>query len=117
MAKPRRKRLTRSTILLRWLAVGAVALIAFLYYRPLHTYFSTRSALAQRSAEVARLRAQHRQLARRLAESTSTGALEREARRLGLVKPGERLFIVKGVKAWLRRHEHRSARSRIGGDG
>src|SRR6266542_3934034 len=97
MAKRRRKRPTRSTILLRWLAVGAVALIAFLYYRPLHTYFSTRSALAQRSDEVARLRAQHRQL--------------------GLVKPGERLFIVKGVKAWLRKHEHGSRGSRIGGDG
>jgi hypothetical protein len=26
----------------------------------------------------------------------------REARQLGLVKPGERLFIVKGVEAWKR---------------
>ncbi len=96
--------------MLRWLAVGAVALIGFLYYRPLHTYFSTRSALAQRSAEVSRLRAQHRELAGRLAESTSTDALEREARRLGLVKPGERLFIVKGIKSWLRRQERHASR-------
>jgi hypothetical protein len=26
----------------------------------------------------------------------------REARRLGLVKPGERLFIVKGIELWQR---------------
>jgi hypothetical protein len=113
MAKAPRRRPTRSTIILRWLAVGAVALMAFLYYRPLHTYFSTRSALAQRSAEIAHLRAQHRQLAGRLAESASTGALEREARRLGLVKPGERLFIVKGIKSWLRKQEHHVTPSRI----
>jgi hypothetical protein len=29
----------------------------------------------------------------------------REARRLGYVKPGERLFIVKGIGAWRRHHE------------
>jgi cell division protein FtsB len=99
-----RKRPPRSTIALRWAAVGALALIAFLYYRPVHSYFSTRSALAQRSAEVSRLRIEHDALARRLTESASTDALERQARRLGLVRPGERLFIVKGIKPWLRAH-------------
>jgi hypothetical protein len=29
----------------------------------------------------------------------------REARRLGYVVPGERLFIVKGIQSWRRRHE------------
>ncbi len=38
-------------------------------------------------------------------------ALVREARRLGLVKPGERLFIVKGISAWV----HDKARLRPGG--
>ena len=31
-------------------------------------------------------------------------ALELEARQLALVKRGERLFIVKGIAAWQRRH-------------
>ncbi len=31
----------------------------------------------------------------------------REARRLGYVKPGERLFIVKGINAWRRAHEQK----------
>jgi hypothetical protein len=42
---------------------------------------------------------------------TSTKALEREARRIGLVRPGQRLFIVKGIKAWRRAH------ATVSGDG
>ena len=34
--------------------------------------------------------------------TTSDAALAREARRIGYVKPGERLFIVKGINAWQR---------------
>jgi cell division protein FtsB len=99
-----RRRPPRTTIALRWAAVAALAIVAFLYYRPAHSYFSTRSALDQRSAEVAQLRAEHAALARRLARSSSKVALGREARRLGLVRPGEQLYIVKGINAWLRDH-------------
>jgi len=59
-----RRRPPRSTIALRWAAVGALAIVAFLYYRPAHSYFSTRSALEQRSAEVSRLRVEHDALTR-----------------------------------------------------
>jgi hypothetical protein len=31
----------------------------------------------------------------------------REARRLGYVAPGERLYIVKGIKSWRRQHEQK----------
>jgi cell division protein FtsB len=110
--RPRRKKPPRATIALRWAAVAAVAIVAFLYYRPLNSYLSTRSALEQRSAEVAQLRSQHDALSRRLTRSTSTAALERAARHLGLVRPGERLYIVKGINAWLRAHA-----SRLGSDG
>jgi cell division protein FtsB len=99
-----RKRPPRSTIALRWAAVAALAIVAFLYYRPLNSYFSTRSALEQRSAEVSFLRTEHDALKRRLARSSSKEALERAARHLGLVRPGERLYIVKGIHAWLRDH-------------
>jgi cell division protein FtsB len=86
----------------RWLGVGALLLIALLYYRPLHTYVGTRDALAQRAREVRQLRADRGTLERRLARSTTEAALEQAARRLGLVRPGERLFIVKGIEAWQR---------------
>ena len=86
----------------RWLALIAVMLVGFLYYKPLRSYFGTRADLTRRSAEVRALRAQKRLLERRVALVDSGQDLIRQARRLGLVKPGERLFIVKGVAAWRR---------------
>ena len=71
----------------------------------------TRDTLQSRTAEVQALRVQKRELERKLRQSTSDGALAREARRLGLVRPGERLFIVQGIDAWRRAH------SRIGSRG
>jgi cell division protein FtsB len=85
------------------LALG-LCVVALLYYRPARTYLHTRSTVAAREAEVRKLERQHRQLERLVALSTSDVALLRQARRLGLVKPGERLFIVKGIKRWLREH-------------
>ena len=78
----------------------ALAFAAFLYYRPLQSYLETRAALAQRSAEVRELAERKRTLEQRLRAQSSDATLLREARRLGYVKPGERLFIVKGIDAW-----------------
>ena len=88
----------------RWLVVAAIVLVAFLYWRPIARYVDARSSLAARRAEVRALRREKDALVRRLAVSTSTDALAREARRLGFVKPGEHLYIVKGIPAWLRAH-------------
>lgn len=79
-----------------------VGVAVFLYYRPLATLAETRSDLSAREAEVERLRAEKNRLELRLERATSLTALAREARRVGLVRPGERLFIVKGVPAWVR---------------
>jgi cell division protein FtsB len=98
--KRRRRRPRRAVLVRRWLGVGALCLVGLLYYSPLRTYVDTRHTLVQRSAEVKGLRNERRQLERMLAGSTGDAALVREARRLGLVKPGERLFIVKGIGAW-----------------
>jgi cell division protein FtsB len=89
--------------LLRWLAVGGIVLVALLYARPLRSYLNTKHELTQRSADVRTLQAEKRDLQRRLADASTPEALQREARRLGLVRPGERLFIVKGITAWLHR--------------
>jgi len=104
----------RALSIRRWLAVGVVGLVAFLYYRPLTSYFETRSQVARAQAELRTMEAQQARLERRLAAQTSDGTLVREARRLGYVKPGERLFIVKGIPEW--RASRRKATS-IGGDG
>jgi cell division protein FtsB len=105
---PRRKsrrRLPRGRFLLRWLGVAVVCFVAFLYSQPLRSYLTTRDALAERQQEVRALRAQKLRLERQLANSDTPASLTREARSLGYVKPGERLFIVKGIAAWRRKHE------------
>ena len=98
----------------RVLVVGALCLVAFLYYRPLRSYVDAKRTMQARSAEVHALQAQKRSLQRRLARAGSREALVRQARRLSLVKPGERLYIVKGIPAW--RHdralERRAARAK-----
>jgi cell division protein FtsB len=96
-----RRKPARRKILLRWLAVGAIVLVALFYARPLRSYLNTKHQLAQRKADVRALIAETRELQRRLADASTPEALQREARRLGLVRPGERLFIVKGITAWL----------------
>jgi cell division protein FtsB len=96
----------RSSIFLRWLAVGAILLVALLYARPLRSYLSTKQQLAQRAADVRALEAEKRDLQHQLADASTPEALQREARRLGLVRPGERLFIVKGISKWVRTTIH-----------
>ncbi len=86
---------------MRRLAVGAILLVALLYARPLRSYLSTKHELANRAADVRALKAEKRGLQRQLAEASTPQALEREARRVGLVRPGERLFIVKGISRWV----------------
>jgi cell division protein FtsB len=84
------------------LVAAVLVLVAFLYYRPLISYVQTRVDLDRRRADVAGLRAERATLERRLARSTSIASLRREARRIGFVRPGERLFIVKGIPEWRR---------------
>jgi cell division protein FtsB len=88
----------------RLLALGGLGVVALLYWKPLHTYEHTHAVLGRRQAEVAQLRAQNEQLQHRLATVGTGDELIREARRLGLVKPGEQLFIVRGIAAWRKHH-------------
>ena len=99
---------------LRWLAAALFVVIAFLYFKPVRTYFETRDSLAGRAAEVRALATERAALRRRLAVRRSNEALIRAARRLGYVGPHERLFIVKGIREW-RRHREAAASARAHG--
>ena len=96
----------------RWLAVVLVVVIGYAYYHPLKSWLETRHELSSRRAEVGQLLTQKRALKDRLAFSASSDALAREARRLGFIRPGEHLFIVKGIQAWKKAHA-----TTIDGDG
>ncbi len=88
-----------------WLVVAVGAcLIGVLYYGPVKAYVSTSHQLAERKAEVKELAHEKAVLEQRLTISGTGQALLEEARRLGYVRPGEHLFVVRGVKAWLKAH-------------
>ncbi len=89
--------------------VATAAFVCFLYYQPLATYVRTRSTLNERTAEVNALREERLRLQARLVRSSTVEALAREARRMNLVRPGERLFIVKGIDEWRRAHRGQGA--------
>jgi cell division protein FtsB len=93
-----------ATIARRWLAVVVIAMIGYAYYHPLRSWFETRGELHSRATEVAQLAAQRRELQQRLHASASLDNLSRQARQLGYIRPGEHLFIVKGIKVWEKAH-------------
>ena len=100
----RRRRPIQRVRLRRALLVGAVALVAFLYYRPLRSYVDTKRQVAARQAEVRALQAEKAKLERQLKRAATPAALARQARtQLSLVRSGEQLYIVKGIEAWRKR--------------
>ena len=88
---------------IRWDRVGRVALlivlfgVVALYVGPSISFFTTWREAQARRGDVHRLQAENRRLRARRAALQDPRTLEREARRLGLVKPGERPYIVKGL--------------------
>jgi cell division protein FtsB len=94
-----RARIGRRRLRLLW-AVALVGIVVYLYYRPIASYLETRHELAARRTEVENLSVVRSELDLRLVNSTKADSIEREARRIGYVKPGERLFVVKGIPAW-----------------
>ena len=77
------------------IALGALAMIALSYITPLRAYAQARADVAERKAEVVELEERNRELELRVAYAKTAAFVEREARKLGLVRPGERLFIVR----------------------
>jgi cell division protein FtsB len=100
-----------ATLARRWFAVLVVVLIAYAYYHPLRSWLETRHELSSRKTEVSQLAAEKRALLERVQASATSDSLAREARRLGYIRPGEHLFIVKGIQAW------KNAHTTIDGDG
>jgi cell division protein FtsB len=79
----------------RWALIGVFALVLYLYIGPAISWVQTYREAGRQRAQVAELRAENAQLRERKRQLTQAGALEREARRLGMVKAGERAYIVK----------------------
>jgi cell division protein FtsB len=71
--------------------------LMFLYVNPARSWLHTRSEAAARHAEVQRLQREHDVLLARRRALGDPQALEADARRLGMVRPGERAYVVRGL--------------------
>jgi cell division protein FtsB len=87
----------------RWDRLGRSALlivligVSLLYIGPLHSWYTTWQASKSRDAQLHQLQVENKRLKARRAELRNPGAMEREARRLGMVRPGERAYIIDGL--------------------
>ena len=81
----------------RWALLFVLGLVIYLYIGPARTWVSTWSEAREKREEVAALRTENARLEARRNELKRVSALEREARRLGMVKAGERAYVVEGL--------------------
>jgi cell division protein FtsB len=88
---------------IRWDRLGRIALVLVLflvlvsYLNPLVNLMQAWQGSKSSESQLAQLKQERVDLTRQLHEVSSPAALEREARRLGMVKPGEHAYIVHGV--------------------
>jgi cell division protein FtsB len=93
----------RRTQGIRWDRVGRLALlgtffvILLLYISPAKHWLQQSSTARAQRAELRQLTDENRQLKRRVRSLRDPGALEREARRLGMVRQGERAYVIEGL--------------------
>jgi hypothetical protein len=86
----------------RWIGLAVIAAVAFAYVQPIRAYMDADEDIATHRAQRSALLRQQAALRHRLAAVETDAFVEREARRSGLVRPGEQLYVVKGVQRWKR---------------
>lgn len=88
---------------IRWDRVSRVGLLVVLvvilglYVGPARSYFATRTQAAEKHRAVVQLQRENTRLKARARALRDPSALEREARRMGMVRPGEKAYVVKGL--------------------
>jgi cell division protein FtsB len=102
-ARGRRRRPSRSALALRWLGAAVLVAIAIAYVQPIRAFREARADVAERQAQVVRLERATAALKQDIARAGTSAFVEQQARWLGLVRPGERLFIVTGIEEWRKR--------------
>jgi cell division protein FtsB len=78
--------------------IGVFALVLYLYIGPAVRWVQTYREAGRQRAVVAELRAENSRLKAQRHALSAPGALESEARKLGMVKAGERAYIIQGLK-------------------
>jgi cell division protein FtsB len=102
-ARTRRAAPPRARGTIRWDRVGRVGLlcvlgtILLLYVSPAKHWIEQSRTAGEQGQELRDLTAENHHLKTRVKELRSPGALEREARRLGMVRKGERGFVIENL--------------------
>ena|SRR5437660_5368268 len=90
----------RGTI--RWQRVGRLALLAtlaaivLLYIPPLLHWLEQHQTASRADAELRALQSEHQRLKSQLDALSTPAGIERAARRLGMVRQGERAYVIEG---------------------
>ena len=88
---------------IRWDRVSRAALIVvlllipLLYISPAKQYFAQSRTASEDKAELRRLEAENERLESRVRALKAPDALEREARKLGMVRQGERAYVIENL--------------------
>jgi len=88
---------------IRWDRVARTALLVtlgivlLLYISPLHRWITQRSLAAQETQQLSQLQQQNKQLRSHIALLHNPAALEAEARKIGMVRRGEREYVVQNL--------------------
>ena len=88
---------------IRWDRVGRVALLVTLavitlsYAAPAKHWIEQSRTAREQHGQLDQLLAKNRELKRNLKRLKAPGALEREARRLGMVRQGERSYVIENL--------------------
>jgi cell division protein FtsB len=102
-APARRVRRRAGPSRIRWDRLGRIALVLVLfvvlvsYLNPLVSLFDAWRDSKSSKAELTKLKAEHADLERQVDDASSPLTVRREARRLGMVEPGERAYVVHGL--------------------
>jgi cell division protein FtsB len=88
---------------IRWDRLGRIALLAtlvvilFSYASPARQWIKQSGTAGRQKQELSELNGEKRNLKKRLRALRDPGALEREARRLGMVRAGERSYVIQNL--------------------
>lgn len=74
--------------------LGTLGVVLLLYISPLHRWVTQHQLAGQRAHELQTLQQQNKQLRSHISELRSPSGLEMEARKMGMVRRGEREYVI-----------------------
>jgi cell division protein FtsB len=99
-AAARRRKKSRGPSGIRWDRVartallGTLGIVLLLYISPLHRWVTQRSLASQENQQLHQLQQENKQLRSNIRRLHDPAALEAQARKLGMVRRGEREYVI-----------------------